>query len=148
MHIYVDADACPVKEEIYKVAGRYKLDVTLVANGWMRTPKLRRVRLAVVSESFDAADDWIVARAGAADIVITADIPLAARCIENGAAVLSPTGKPFTEEAIGDVLASRNLMNDLREAGVVTGGPPPFSQKERSRFLQELDRIIQMKRRE
>lgn len=148
MHIYVDADACPVKDEIYKVAGRYKLDVILVANSWMRTPNLRRVRLEVVSESFDAADDWIVEQAGAEDVVITADIPLAARCIENGAAVLAPTGKPFTEEAIGDVLASRNLMNDLREAGVVTGGPPPFSQKERSRFLQELDRIIQMKRRQ
>ena len=147
MHIFVDADACPVKEEIYRVAGRCKLGVTLVSNSRMRTPNLRFVRLEVVSGSFDAADDWIAERATADDIVVTADIPLAARCIEKGAAALSPTGKPFTEEAIGDVLSTRNLMAELREAGLVAGGPAPFGPKDRSRFLNALDRTIRMKER-
>lgn len=148
LDIYVDADACPVKEEVYRVAERYRLGVTLVSNARMRVPDGPRVRLEVVSGGFDAADDWIAERAGPGDIVITADIPLAARCIANGARVLGHTGRPFTEENIGDVLATRDLLAEVREYEEVGGGPPPFQKRDRSRFLQKLDELVNAIRRE
>ena len=142
LHIYVDADACPVKSEVYKVASRYRLKVTLVAASWMRIPESSRVTLEVVGEGMDAADDWLAEHCGADDIVITADVPLADRCVKKGAFVLGPKGKPFTEENIGAALATRNLLADLREMGEVTGGPPAFAKKDRSLFLQQLDQAI------
>ncbi|MEM9593591.1 MAG: YaiI/YqxD family protein [Acidobacteriota bacterium] len=145
--IYVDADACPVKQEIYRVADRHSLRVTLVANSRLSTPLNDRVESVVVRGDLDAADDWIAERAGPGDIVITADIPLAARCLERGAAALAPTGKAFSEDGIGDALATRELLADLREAGVVTGGPPAFRKQDRSRFLQELEEQVRRARR-
>ena len=147
LHIYVDADACPVKQEVYRVARRYRLDVTLVANSWMRVPDERWLRLEVVGDGFDAADDWIVEQVQPHDIVITADIPLANRCIKEGARVIGTTGKPFTEDNIGSVLATRDLLSELRGAGEITGGPPPLQKRDRSRFLQQLDEVIQSIRR-
>ena len=142
-HIFIDADACPVKSEVYRVAGRYKLDVTLVANSWMRVPDEGSIKLEVVGENFDEADDWIVEHASAHDIVITGDILLASRCLKEGACVIGSTGKSFTDNNIGDAVATRSLMADLRESGEITGGPPPFKKSDRSQFLQELDRVIQ-----
>jgi len=147
LHVYVDADACPVKAEVYRVAERYGLRVTLVANSPMRVPAREGVRLEVVGEGFDAADDWIVERVEADDIVVTADIPLAGRCLGKGARVLGPTGKPFTEAGIGDALATRELMAELRGAGLVTGGPRPLTRRDRSLFLQKLDETVQAIRR-
>jgi len=147
MRIYVDADACPVKLEIYKVAERYGLAVTLVAGSWMRTPAVPEVTLEVVDQGFDAADDWIVSHVDGADIVVTTDIPLAARCLARGACVLGPTGRPFTESNIGDALATRNLLAGMRGAGEETGGPEPFGARDRSRFLQALDRAVHAGRR-
>jgi len=147
LHIYVDADACPVKQEVYRVAKRYRLDVTLVANSWMRVPDERWLRLEVVGDGFDAADDWIVEQVEPYDIVITADIPLASRCIKEGARVIGSTGKPFTEDNIGSALATRDLLSELRGAGEITGGPPPLQKRDRSRFLQALDEVIQSIRR-
>jgi uncharacterized protein YaiI (UPF0178 family) len=144
----VDADACPVKNEVYRVAARYQLDVTLVANAWMRTPGDRRISLEVVADGFDAADDWIVDRIGPDDIVITSDIPLASRCMQAGARAIGSTGKPFTEDNIGEAVATRDLLAILRGGGEITGGPPPLTKKDRSRFLQALDEIIQSVRRE
>ena len=143
LSIYVDGDACPVKQEVYRVALRYRLEVTLVSNSYMRTPDRGTVRLVVVGDDFDAADDWIAAHAGTGDIVITADSPLAARCLEAGAKALGPRGEPFTEDNIGDVLATRNLLADVREYEEVGGGPPPFQKKDRSLFLQRLDEMVQ-----
>ena len=143
LRLYVDADACPVKTEIFRVAGRYDVPVTLVAASWMRIEESRRVTLEVVAGGFDAADDWIAAHVAAGDLVITSDIPLAARCIAAGAKVLAPTGRAFTEANIGDVLATRNLLAELRGAGMETGGPAPFDARDRSRFLQALDKHIQ-----
>lgn len=140
--IYIDADACPVKEETYKVADRYSLVVCVVANSWMRTPGNGRVTLQVVSGDFDAADDWIAEHVGLGDIVITGDIPLAARCIEAGARVLGTRGEEFTEAGIGDALAMRALNDHLRQIGELTGGPAPMNQKSRSRFLSKLDEIV------
>jgi len=147
LHIFVDADACPVKEEVYRVASRYRLDVTLVANSWMRTPAERRIALEVVGDGLDAADDWIVDHVQPHDIVITADILLASRCLQKDAQVIGSTGKPFTEDNIGDAVATRELLSQLREAGEVTGGPPPLQKRDRSRFLQQLDESIQAIRR-
>lgn len=147
LHIYVDADSCPVKPEVYRVANRYSLSVTLVANTWMRTPDDPTITLEVVREGFDAADDWIVERVEPRDIVITADILLAGRCVAAGARVIGPAGKEFTEDNIGDAVASRNLMEELRDSGDVTRGPPPFTQRDRSNFLQTLDQVIQRLRR-
>ena len=147
LHIYIDADACPVKQEVYRVAKRYGLDVTLVANSWMRVPDERWLRLEVVGGGFDEADDWIVEHVEADDIVITADIPLASRCIKAGTSVIGTTGKPFTENNIGPVLATRDLLSELRGAGEITGGPPPLQKRDRSRFLQALDEAIQTIRR-
>ncbi len=144
MHIFIDADACPVKPEIYKVAKRYELDVTLVANSWMRTPDRKQITLEVVGDGFDEADDWIVEHVKAFDIVITADVPLADRCVKKEACVLSPTGRVFDEDNMGHILATRDLLTELRAAGEVTSGPKPLEQRDRSRFLQEFDRVIQM----
>jgi uncharacterized protein YaiI (UPF0178 family) len=140
--IYIDADACPVKEETYKVAHRYSLNVCVVANSWMRTPHNERVTLEVVPGDFDAADDWIADRAGPGDIVVTADIPLAARCINSGARVLGTRGEEFTEAGIGDALALRALKDHLRQTGEIMGGPAPMDKKSRSRFLSSLDEMI------
>ncbi|MBT3287768.1 MAG: YaiI/YqxD family protein [Victivallales bacterium] len=147
LHIFVDADACPVKQEIYRVARRCNLEVTLVANSWMQTPNDASVHFQLVQDGPDVADDWIVEQAGVDDIVITADIPLADRAIKKGAVALGTTGKPFTPQNIGSVLATRDLMSDLRDLGAVTGGPPPLQQADRSRFLQALDTAIQAIRR-
>jgi hypothetical protein len=141
--IFVDADGCPVKQEVYRVAKRYGLKVTLVSNSRMRTPQESWVEAVVVEGQFNAADDWIVGQAGADDIVITGDIPLASRCLAKGARVLSPTGRVFSEEGIGDALATRDLLSHLRDLGEITGGPAPFDKKDRSRFLQRLDETIQ-----
>jgi len=143
LQIYVDADACPVKQEVYRVAGRYRLEVTLVANSRMFVPDHPLITLAVVGGGFDAADDWIVEHVGPHDIVVTADIPLASRCLQAGARALGPTGKPFTEDNIGDAVATRDLLSELRDAGEITGGPPPLKKSDRSRFLQKLDEVIQ-----
>jgi uncharacterized protein YaiI (UPF0178 family) len=143
LHIFVDADACPVKDEVYRVAQRCGLAVTLVANSWMRHPKDTVIHLEVVKDGFDAADDWIAEHAGRHDIVITADIPLAGRCLAKGARVLGPNGRPFTEDNIGSALATRELLSGLRDLGEIGGGPQPFSKRDRSQFLQELDKMIQ-----
>jgi uncharacterized protein len=148
LHIFIDADACPVKSEVYRVASRYGLKVTLVANSRMQVPKEPGILLQVVSGRFDAADDWIVEHVQSWDIVITADIPLADRCLQKGARVIGLTGKPFTQDNIGQALATRNLLSELREAGTITGGPPPLKKRDRSRFLQQLDKEIQSIRRE
>jgi uncharacterized protein YaiI (UPF0178 family) len=142
-HLYVDADACPVKAEVFRVAERHDLPVTLVAGASMRIPNDPRIRLEVVTQGFDAADDWIVERAAPGDIVVTADIPLASRCLAKGAAAIGTTGRPFTEDNIGDAMATRALLSDLRGAGEVTHGPPPFSPRDRSRFLQALETAVQ-----
>jgi uncharacterized protein YaiI (UPF0178 family) len=147
LHIYVDADACPVKEEVFRVARRHHLAVTLVANSRMRLPEEKRIRLVVVADGFDAADDWIVARVGPDDIVVTADVVLASRCVKAGARAIGPNGKPFTEDNVGQAVAMRNLMADLRGAGEITGGPPPFTRRDRSHFLQKLEEAIQAVRR-
>lgn len=147
LHIFVDADACPVKAEVYRVASRYQLEVTLVANSSMRVPGEPRITLVVVKGGFDAADDWIAEHAQLEDIVVTADIPLASRCLKQGARVLGPTGKVFTERNIGQVVATRDLLTELRGAGEITGGPPRFAERDRSRFLQELDGAVQSIRR-
>jgi uncharacterized protein len=128
--IYIDADACPVKDEVYKVAKRHALQVIVVANAAMRVPFDNAVRLEVVSDGFDAADDWIVDNAGPGDIVITSDIPLADRSLKKGAFVLGNTGRPFTEENIGDALASREISQEMREMGLMRGGPAPFQPKD------------------
>ena len=147
LHILIDADACPVKQEVYRVAKRYGLNVTLVANSWMRTPEDPEIALEVVKDDFDAADDWIVDQAGPDDIVITADILLAGRCLQEGARVIGTTGKPFTEDNIGAAIATRELLAELRVTGEVAGGPPPMDKRDRSRFLQQLDQEIQSIRR-
>jgi uncharacterized protein len=143
LHIYVDADACPVKEEVYRVARRYGLRVTLVANAPQRIPDDASIALVVVREGLDAADDWIAAHAGEGDVVITADIPLAARCLRNGARVIGTTGRPFTDDNVGAALATREILSELRGAGEITSGPRPFEKRDRSRFLQALDTAIQ-----
>lgn len=140
--VYVDADACPVKAEIYRVAGRYGLKVVVVSNSWMRTPGSDRIELVVVEKGDGVADDWIAGHAGQGDMVVTGDIPLAARCLKNGSLALGNTGRPFTEDNIGDVLATRDLLTDLREQGMITRGPAPISGSDRSRFLQAMDEMV------
>jgi uncharacterized protein YaiI (UPF0178 family) len=137
--LYVDADACPVKDECYRVAQRYGVKVFVVANSFIRTPPDPLVERVIVSGSFDAADDWIAERADALSIVVTADILLAERCIKSGATVLASTGKPFTRDSIGMAVAQRALMADLRAMGEVSGGPKPMEKSDRSRFLSALD---------
>jgi uncharacterized protein len=147
LHIFIDADACPVKAEVFRVAGRYRLNVTLVANSRMRIPNERWIRLEVVKDGFDAADDWITEHVQTDDIVVTADIPLASRCLKKGARVIGVSGKPFTENNIGEVVATRDLLSELRNSGELTGGPPPLTKRDRSLFLQQLDEAIQSIRR-
>ena len=141
--ILVDADSCPVKQEVYRVAKRYGLSVTVVANSQMQIPSEDWLKLVVVSDQFDAADDWIVEYITRNDIVISGDIPLASRCLKKGARVLGPNGRVFTDDSIGHALATRDLMSHLRDIGKITGGPTPFGRRDRSRFLQSLDGIIQ-----
>jgi uncharacterized protein YaiI (UPF0178 family) len=143
--ILVDADACPVKDEVFRVAGRLGVPVTVVANTRMRVPLAPGIELVVVaSGQLDDVDDWIAERASASDVVVTADIRLAARCLEAGAQVVAPTGRPFTEDDIGSALATRELMADLRELGAITGGPKPFAKEDRSRFLHALDAALRI----
>jgi uncharacterized protein len=144
--IYVDADACPVKAEVYRVADRHGVDVKVVANAPQRVPGHEKVEL-IVCPGFGAADDWIAERAGPGDVVITADIPLAARCIDKGAGALGPKGNPFTENDIGTALATRELLDTLRQGGAVTGGPAPMTPRDRSRFLSKLDEMLHAARR-
>ncbi|MBI1391510.1 MAG: YaiI/YqxD family protein [Alphaproteobacteria bacterium] len=147
LQILVDADACPVKDEIYRVAFRTRTPVKIVANAFMRTPDDPLVERVLVSDGFDAADDWIAEAAGPAAIVITADILLADRCLKVGASVIAPNGRPFTADMIGSAIATRAIMADLRasvgsKGGGEIGGPAPFRKEDRSRFLQALDREI------
>lgn len=148
IRILVDADACPVKEEIYKVAFRHEVPVTIVSNSPIRIPPHPLIDRVVVSDGFDAADDWIAERADADVICVTADILLADRCLKAGATVIAPTGKPFTMASIGSAIATRAIMADLRAGGDVIGGPAPFSKTDRSRFLSALDEtLVRLKRR-
>lgn len=148
MALYVDADACPVKEEVYRVARRYELKVLVVANSIIRVPVEALIEMVVVSGGFDVADDWIAERAARGDVVITSDIPLASRCIETGARVVGPKGFEFTEDAIGDALATRALHDMLRQGGTFNGGPAPFAKVDRSRFLSKLDELVHAARRD
>ena len=142
IRIYVDADACPVKDEIYRVAERHGVPVSVVAGNFIRVPDHPLIERIAAGPGMDAADDWIAERAGRGDIVITSDIPLASRCVKSGAEVIAPNGKPFTEASIGMTLAVRNLMADLRSSGEVTGGPRSFQPRDRSAFLSALDQTI------
>jgi len=147
LRILVDADACPVKDEIYKVAWRHAVPVTIVANSHFRIPVHPLISRVVVSDGFDAADDWIAEQSDAKSVVITADILLADRCLKAGATVLANTGKPFTTSSIGGAIATRAIMADLRAGGDVIGGPAPFAKADRSRFLSALDAaLVRLKR--
>jgi uncharacterized protein YaiI (UPF0178 family) len=147
IEVYVDADACPVKAEVYRVAERHGVKVVVVANSFLAVPRSPLVDRVIVGTGFDAADDWIAARARRGAIVVTADVPLASRCVKAGADVIGPTGRPFTQDSVGMALATRNLMEELRAAGAVTGGPRAFSTKDRSAFLSALDlAIVRLKR--
>ena len=147
MPIYVDADACPVKEEVYRVARRHGVKVYVVANAPLRVPPEDLIALVVVRGGFDAADDWIAEHAGPGDVAVTADIPLAARCLRQGARVLGPKGNVFTEDTIGEALATRALLDMLRQSGEYGGGPAPFAKADRSRFLSKLDEALHAIRR-
>jgi len=136
-----------VRQEIFRVAKRHELKVILVCNSRMNIPHEDWIELVVVDDGFDAADDWIVDHVVESDIVVTWDIPLAARCLEKSARVLNPKGRVFTENSIGDALASREIQSQLRELGMMTGGPAPFQKRDRSRFLHSLDEIIRKRRR-
>ena len=147
IHLYIDADACPVKQEVYRVAERFvrkgtALKVIVVSNAPIAVPHDEFVERVVVGAGMDEADNYIAERAGKGDVVITADVPLAARAVKAGADVIAPNGKAFTEDAIGMTLATRNLMSDLRSAGAITSGPPPFAPADRSRFLSALDAAL------
>lgn len=142
MQILIDADACPVKDETYKVAARYNVPVTVVSNSPIRVPQDPLISRKVVSDAFDAADDWIVEHTDAEAVVITADILLADRCLKLGATVIAPNGKVFTSSSIGSAIAMRAIMSDLRAGGDVVGGPPPFRNADRSRFLSSLDEAL------
>lgn len=141
--IYVDGDACPVKAEVVRVADRHGLVVHIVSNSYMRLPDSPLVRRVVVSDGFDAADDWIAERAGPGDIVITADIPLASRCLERGADVIGPTGRPFDAHNIGNAMAMRDLKTHLRDTGEIRDHAPAFSKQDRSRFLGKMEEAVQ-----
>lgn len=143
IRIFVDADGCPVKNEVFRVALRYSLKVYVVCNSRMRIPQDRLFELVIVKEDADAADDWIVEHVKEDDIAVSADIPLAARCLKKGARVLGPKGRVFTEESIGGALANREFTAYLRDMGNLTGGPAPFDKRDRSRFLQQIDNLIQ-----
>jgi uncharacterized protein len=143
IQIYVDADACPVKDEVFRVARRHGLEVQVVSNSRLNLPRDARIHAVVVSGRFDAADDWIVERVTDQDIALTSDIPLAARCLKQGARVLDPKGRVFTEDSIGDALASREVSAFLRDMGELGGGPKPYTPQDRSRFLGALENQIQ-----
>jgi len=143
LDIFIDADSCPFKKEAYKVADRYLLKVFVVANSWIKIPDDKRFVLKLVNDELDAADDWIIENASMDDIVITADIPLTNQCLKNGAHVIGAQGRPITNNNIGDVMATRDLLTGLRSAGEMTGGPPPMKKIDRSNFLQQMDQIIQ-----
>lgn len=148
IEIFIDADACPVKDEIYKVAFRYTVPVYVVSNSFMRIPDDPLITRRIVSAGPDAADDFIAEQVGTESVVITADILLAERCLKAGATVISPAGKPFTGDSIGSAVATRALMEGLRSTGDITGGPAPFSRADRSRFLSALDEaLVRLKRR-
>jgi uncharacterized protein len=143
IHILVDADACPVKDEIYKVAWRREVSVRVVSNSYLRVPAHPLIERVVVADSFDAADDWIAERAGNRSVVITGDILLADRCLKSGATVIAHNGRAFTSAGIGSAIATRAIMADLRAgADGMTGGPPAFTKADRSRFLQALDAAL------
>jgi uncharacterized protein len=142
IRIFVDADACPVKNEVYRVAERYGLKVYVVANSFMNVPRSDMIERVIVQEGPDVADNWIVERAGATDVVVTADIPLAGRCVKKGATVIGPTGKPFDDDSIGMALATRDLLAGLRSAGATTRGPSPLTRQDISRFLSALDLAV------
>lgn len=142
IRILIDADACPVKDEIYRVATRHAVPVAVVSNNYMRVPIDPMVERVVVSDGFDAADDWIAERATPKSVVVTADILLAERCIKAGATVLSPNGRPLDAQSIGAAVATRALMDHLRVGGDIVGGPPPFAKTDRSRFLSALDEVL------
>jgi uncharacterized protein len=147
IEIYVDADACPVKDEIYRVAARHGLKVFVVSNTPIMVPREPWIERVVVGDAMDAADDWIAGRVAEGDIVVTADVPLASRGVKAGAVVIAPNGKPFDDDSIGMTVATRNLLHELRSAGAVTGGPKPFEPRDRSRFLSALDQaIVRLKR--
>lgn len=148
IEVYIDGDACPVKDEIMRVAARHDLVVHLVSNQWLRMPVGPKVNKVVVSDGFDAADDWIADNCTPSDIVITSDIPLAKRCLESGAAVMGPTGKAFSPDNIGMAMAMRELNQDLRAMGEIKGYNASFQKKDRSNFLNELERTIQNKKRQ
>ena len=143
MHIYIDADACPVKDEALKVAERHGIAITYVSNAWMRLPESALVQRMVVAEGPDAADDWIAERIGAGDICVTQDIPLASRCLKAGASAIGNTGKPFTDASIGMALAMRELSQHLRETGESRGFNAAFTRQDRSRFLEALENAVQ-----
>lgn len=143
MHIYVDSDACPVKDEVLKVATRHGLPMSFVSNSWMRLPESPLVSRIIVAEGPDAADNWIAERAGRGDIVVTQDIPLAARCLASGARVIGNTGKPYTQATIGLSVALRDLNQHLRETGEIRGLNPAFTARDRSRFLESLEQAVQ-----
>ncbi len=147
LEIYIDADGCPVKQEVYRVAARHRLRVTIVANAWMQIPPDPSIRLMLVPGEFDSVDDWIVEHVAENDIVVSGDIPLASRCMKKGARVLDHRGRVFTEDSIVEALATRDLLAHLREIGAVTGGPAPIAKPDRSRFLQRLDEVIRTVRR-
>ncbi|MDP3802687.1 YaiI/YqxD family protein [Brevundimonas sp.] len=140
--LFIDADACPVKDEVYRVAARYGLHVFVVSNSWINTPREKWIEQVVVDAGPDIADDWIAERAGPGDIVVTADIPLADRCLKAGAQALKSNGQQFTPDSIGSALAGRMVGEHLRSMGVATSGPPPFGPKDRSAFLQALDQAV------
>lgn len=141
--IYIDADACPVKDEVLRIAGRHKLRTVMVSDGGIRPSGDPMVEVVFVTQGADAADDWIAERIAPADICVTNDIPLAARCIEKDGMAIKPNGESFTKDSIGMALATRDLMQGLREAGEVTGGPRPFSKADRSRFLDRMEAMVQ-----
>jgi uncharacterized protein YaiI (UPF0178 family) len=145
--IYIDADACPVKDEVYKVAQRYGLRTYVVSNAYLYIPSSPLIERVVVDAGPDVADDWIAGRIGAGDIAITSDIPLADRVLKAGGHALAPNGRPFTENSIGSAVAQRALMEQLRSTGEFMGGPKPFDRNDRSRFLQSLDEVVQKERR-
>ena len=147
LHILVDADSCPVKQEIYKVAVRHEIPVTIVSNSFIKIPNYTILKFVLVNADFDAADNYIAEQASEKSLVITADILLAERCLKANACVIAPNGKPFTANSIGSAVANRALMEDLRAGGEQTGGPPPFSQADRSKFLSSLhDNLVRLKR--
>lgn len=145
--IFIDADACPVKDETYKVAERYGLQTIVVSNSFIQIPKSPLITRMIVDAGPDIADDWIAERATAGDIVITNDIPLAGRVLANDAQAIAPNGRPFTKDSIGAALAQRSIMEHIRSTGEITGGPPPFSASDRSKFLQALDQAVNREKR-